>query len=301
MIESGQLQVLMALSVSSSLSEAAENLHITQSAVSQNIKAIEAKVGFAVVTRKGKKVVLTPSGARLAKIGKSHFKKLNDAVTDILEEQNRITGSLKIGTLFGIGKSWIANRLVEFSKKYPDVEVEIKLDFPDNLLNAFDGHNLDIVILPEKILPAHCEQLHLHKESCTLIFPDSEKFDITVDTDLKTICEFPLIFFEEKDPLFYHWCRSRFGSVPRNIRPKIIVNAFGQMLQAVNEGLGIAVIPTHVFRRSHYRSLIKTFGKENDIDSSEIIFVCQTDDKDSLKIKTAYDFLKDEVSRLDVE
>jgi len=301
MIESGQLQVLVALSQSSTLSEAAEHLGITQSAVSQNLKAIEGKVGFPVVTRKGKKLVLTPSGMRLAKLGKTHLKKLDDAITDILQDQNIISGSIKVGTLFGIGKSWIANRLLELSKLYPEVSIDIRMDFPEKLIDLFDKFELDIIIVPEKLVPVYSDSFVLHNESCTLVFPKNSDFPITEDIDMKALCDYPLVFFEERDPLFYHWCKRKYGQAPRNVKPRIVVNAFGQVLQAVNDGLGIAVVPTHVFRRSHYRKNIETFGKDSDIESSEFHFVFHSEDKDSLKVKTVYDFLQKEVEYLDVE
>lgn len=300
MIESSQLQVLMAISDSDNLSEAAENLNITQSAVSQNIKTIEAKVGFPIVSRQGKKVVLTPSGKRLAKLGKNYFKKLNDAITDILQEQNIIAGNLKIGTLFGIGKSWAASRMIDFSTHFPDMEIDIRMDFPEWLLKSFENRDLDCLILPEKLIPHYCERLVLHEESSTIVFPDSTKFNITTKTNLKELCELPLIFFEERDPLFYQWCREKFGAVPRNTKARIVVNDFSQMLQAVSEGLGIAVVPTHVLRRSSFKNKVKTLGKEFDIQSSKINFVFHSDDKDSLKIKTLYDFLHKDVDKLDL-
>lgn len=300
MLESSQLQVLMAISVSSNLSEAAESLSITQSAVSQNIKSIEAKVGFPVVTRKGKNVVLTPSGKRLAKLGKTYLKKLDDAITDILQDQNKIAGHLKVGTLFGIGKSWVASRLIEFSSHFPDMGIDIKMDFPEWLLKSFENHDLDCLVLPEKLIPAHSERLVLHEEFSTIVFPNSKDYKITTKTTLKELCEYPLIFFEDRDPLFYQWCREKFGSVPRNIKPRIVVNAFGQMLQAVNDGLGIAVIPTHVLRRSYFKNKVKTLGKEFDVKSSSVHFVHHIDDKDSLKIKTLYEFLHKEVDKLDL-
>jgi DNA-binding transcriptional LysR family regulator len=300
MIESSQLQVLMALSESSSLSQAAEVLHITQSAVSQNLKSLESKVGFAVVARQGKKVVLTPSGRRLAKLGKNYFKKLDDAITDILQDQNIIAGKLRVGTLFGIGKSWIASRMIEFSSHFPDMAIDVKMDFPEKLLKSFENHDLDCLILPDKLIPAHSEHLILHNEYSTLVYPDNNKYNITTETSLKELCEKPLIFFEERDPLFYQWCKEKHGTVPRNIKPRIIVNAFGQMLQAVNEGLGIAVVPTHVFRRSFFKNKVKTLGKEFDIQSSEFHFVYHNDDKESLKIKTLYEFLHKEVDKLDL-
>jgi len=300
MVDSSQLQVLIAVDNSISLSQAAESLNITQSAVSQNLKSLENKVGFPVVTRQGKKVVLTPNGKKLVKVGKNYLKKVEDAITDILQENNKIAGEIKLGTMFGIGKSWVAHRLIEFSSHFPDLTVKVKMDFPENLIADFENHELNCLVLPENLTPAHSEHRVLHNENCTLVFPDSDKFKITDKTSLKELCEFPLIFFEERDPLFYHWCRQKFGSVPRNLKPRIVVNGFGQMLQAVNEGLGIAVVPTHVFRRSFFKKKVKTLGKEADIHSSAFNFIYHSEDKDSLKIDTVFDFLIKEVERLDI-
>jgi DNA-binding transcriptional LysR family regulator len=70
MIESSMLQVLIALSHNENISKAAQELNVTQSAVSQALKNLEAKVGFPVITRQGKAVTLTESGMRLAKVAK---------------------------------------------------------------------------------------------------------------------------------------------------------------------------------------------------------------------------------------
>lgn len=300
MIESSQLNVLMAVEKASTLSEAAENLNITQSAVSQNLKSLEQKVGFDVVHRQGKKVSLTPSGKKLAKLGRNYFKKLDDAITEILQQKNKISGNLSIGTMFGIGKSWIANRVIEFGAHFPDLIINIKMDFPDALLRDFENHDLDYLILPEKLIPAHCESKILHTENSTLVFPDLPQFNITPKTSLKEIIDMPLVFFEQRDPLFYQWCRQKYGSVPRNVKAHLTVNAFGQMLQAVHDGQGIAVVPTHVFRRSFYKNKVKTLGKAFDIQSSVFHFIFHTEDKDSLKMKTLYDFLQKEVENLDI-
>ena len=300
MIEASQLAVLMAVDQATSLSQAAEFLNITQSAVSQNLKNLENKIGFPVVTRQGKKVVLTPSGRRLAKLSKTYSKRFDDLISELQQEKQRIIGSVGMGTLYGIGKSWIAQRMIEFSANFPDLGVKLSMDFPDKLIAAFENRELDCLVLPQTLVPAHCDSKVLHNENATLVFPDSVDFKIDSETDLKQLVEFPLIFFEDRDPLFYQWCRQRYGSVPRNIQPRIVVNAFGQILQAVHDGLGIAVIPTHVLRRSYFKDKVKTLGKEMDIQSNVFHFIYHSEDKESLKLDTLYSFLQQEVSRLDL-
>lgn len=300
MIESSQLQVLMALNGAESLSQAAEVLGITQSAVSQNIKSMEAKVGFSVITRQGKKMVLTPGGRKLAKLSKTYSKRFDDLISDIQQEKNKIIGGVSIGTMFGLGKSWVASRMIEFAGHFQDLSVKVQMDFPDKLIQGFENRDYDCLILPDHLTPAHTESTVLHSEKATLVFPDNGKFKIDNETGLKELLELPLIFFEEKDPLFYIWCRKKFGQVPRSVSPRLVVNAFGQMLQAVHEGIGVAVVPTHVLRRSYFKHKIKHLGKENDVESSKFNFVYHAEDKGSLKIDTLYQFLLKEVENLNI-
>ena len=300
MIENSQIQVIMALTKADSLSQAAEHLSITQSAVSQHIKNLEAKVGFDIVTRQGKKLVLTPGGRKLARLGRTYFKRFDDLISEIQQDNNRIMGSVSMGTLFGVGKSWIAHRMVEFSSHFPDLEIKVGMDYPDRLLTQFENREFDCLVLPRQLTPPHCEAMHLHSEKATLVIPKHEKFKITQESTLKDLIEHPVIFFEERDPLFFNWCKHSFGNVPRNIKARMVINSFGQMLQAVHEGLGIAVIPTHVLRRSYFKDKVTIFGGNFEYTSTEFDFVCHTENKDSLKIQTLYQFLVKEVENFEV-
>lgn len=300
MIENSQLQVLMALTNSDSLSQAAEHLSITQSAVSQHIKNLEAKVGFDIVTRQGKKLVLTPGGKKLAKLGRAYVKRLEDAISEIQEDNNKILGGVSLGTLFGIGKSWIAHRMVEFSSHFPDLSIKVSMDYPDRLLADFENRDLDCLVLPRKLTPNHCESKLLHSEKITLVVPKNSDFDFSGKMTLKKLSEYPVIFFEDKDPLFYQWCKFKFGNIPRNVVPRLVINAFGQILQAVHEGLGIAVVPTHVLDRSFFKDKVRTFGPDFEFVNSEFDFVYHSESKDSLKIDTLFHFLFKEVNNLNV-
>lgn len=298
MIESSQLQVLMALTKAESLSQAAENLGITQSAVSQNIKTLESKVGFSVITRQGKKMVLTPGGRKLAKLSKNYSKRFEDMISEIQQEKNKIIGGITVGTMFGIGKSWVATRLIDFAGHFSELNIKVQMDYPDKLIREFENRDIDCLILPSDITPAHSESEILHNEMSTLVFP--KELNIDSETGLKDIMEHPLIFFEEKDHLFYTWCKQRFGQVPRGASPRLVVNAFGQILQAVNEGLGIAIVPTHVLRRSYFKDKVGQLGKEHYVQSSVFNFIYHPEDKNSLKIDTLYDFLLKEVDNLNL-
>lgn len=296
MIETSMLQVLIALSHNENISKAAEELNVTQSAVSQALKNLENKVGFPVVTRQGKSTTLTENGMRLAKVAKQYFKRIEETIEQIHLENHEIKGKLHVGSLYGLGKTWLSSRMLDFLSAYPEIEVRLSMDFPEKIIKKFEQHEIDCLILPEYLVPAYAEKLNLHDEYTTLVF--SDKFKITKNMELKDIIQLPVIFYENNDPNFYRWCRERFGVVPRNIKPRLVVNSFGQMLQAINEGLGIAIVPTHVLNRSHLKDKLLTVGKEFEVFSNRVSFAFHADEAQSYKIKELYKFLLEAVKEI---
>ncbi len=296
MLETSMLQVLIALSQNENISKAAEELNITQSAVSQTLKNLENKLGFPVITRQGKSVNLTDRGLRLAKVAKQYVRRIEETIEQIHLENNEIKGKLHVGSLYGLGKTWLSSRMLDFLATYPELEVRLSMDFPETIIKKFEQHDVDCLIMPDHLVPAFADKLELHSEYTTLVF--SESFNITKETELKDILNMPIIFYENNDPNFYRWCRGKYGVVPRNIKPRLVVNSFGQMLQAVNEGLGVAVVPTHVLKRSQIKLQLRTVGKEFEVFSNKVSFAFHADEAGSYKIKELYKFLLEAVKDL---
>ena len=119
MLEISQLQTLVTVAKLQSFSKAADELHVTQSAISQSIKNLEKKVGVKIFKRSGKNVVLTPEGEKLYRLGASFLNQLDDTLEEICLDRDSMTGKVRIGTLTGIGKSWLAPIMLKKKKKYP--------------------------------------------------------------------------------------------------------------------------------------------------------------------------------------
>jgi DNA-binding transcriptional LysR family regulator len=154
MIESSMLQVLIALSHNENISKAAEELNVTQSAVSQALKNLEGKVGFPVITRQGKSVTLTENGMKLAKVAKQYFKRIEETIEQIHQENHHIKGKLHVGSLYGLGKTWLSSRMLDFLTSYPELEVRLSMDFPETIIKKFEQHEIDCLIMPEYLVPA---------------------------------------------------------------------------------------------------------------------------------------------------
>jgi len=257
MLETSQLQTLVAVARAKSFSKAAEDLHVTQSAISQSIKNLERKIDVRLFKRSGKKVVLTQEGEKLYLLAQNFLSQMEETLDEITHDKTSMNGVVRIGTLTGIGKSWLAPQMLQYSAENKDLTVSINLGFQENLVREFENYRLDFLILPEESLPTVGEKKFIGEERSVLVFPDSEEFKISDATTLDELSSYPTILFQEEgDGLYLKWCRERYGHIPKKINKKYVINSHGNMLQAVQKGLGVAVVPLHVLTRSYYKDKV---------------------------------------------
>jgi DNA-binding transcriptional LysR family regulator len=290
MVETSQLQTLVAVARAQSFSKAAEELGVTQSAISQSIKNLENKVGVKLFKRSGKKVVLTSEGDKLHSLAQTFISQMEDTLDEIRFDKDSMSGKVRIGTLTGVGKSWLAPKMMEYSKDNPELTVSVTLGFQEDLIKEFENYRQDILILPEENLPTIGEKILLDEEVMTLVYP--KEFDLKKSIKLDELCDLPAIFFGREDHLFQKWCREYFGETPKKLNPRYIINSHGNMLQAVLMGLGIAVIPKHVLSRWYYKDKVLTLGKKAEVSNGRFFLVYHKGSEELLRIRKTLDLLQ---------
>jgi len=282
MIETSQLQTLVAISSENSYSLAAEKLGVTQSAISQSIKSLEKKLEIKLVRKSGKNIILTKEGVELFQLAKKFLTDLDSTINDFSSAKSEMRGLIRVGTLSGIGKSWLAPELLEFSLHNKDLAAAVVLGFKDDLIRDFNNNQLDILVLPEEALPNVGERVFLSEEKSTFIYPKNSSLEIHSELSLEEIAKLPTVLFEQEDPLYFKWCRTHYGNTPKNINVKYVVNSHGNMLQAVSRGIGVAVVPNHVLNRTHLINDLGFFDESYEVSNGNFYLVYH---KESLQLK----------------
>jgi DNA-binding transcriptional LysR family regulator len=119
----GPLRVFDAVSRAKGVSRAAEVLHVTPGAVSQQIKLLESGLGVQLFRKSGREIALTAAGERLAQRVWDAFDRLNDALDDATDPH---TGKrLRLKVTPSLASHWLVPRLGGFSASYPDIDIEI--------------------------------------------------------------------------------------------------------------------------------------------------------------------------------
>jgi DNA-binding transcriptional LysR family regulator len=286
MIETSQLQTLVAVTKAKSFSKAAEQLGVTQSAISQSIKNLESKLEIKIFKRSGKLIVPTAEGERLFSLGVQFLANMEDTLNDLKGDKNEMRGKVSIGTLTGIGKTWLAREIVDYAKENPDLQLTVRMGHQEDLLSDFESNKLDILVMPEDDLPMQGEKEFFLEEKSTLVFPTSMKDEFfTKKLSLAMLEVIPTILFEQDDHLFFKWCRSKFKSLPKKLNVRFSVNSHGHMLQAVHEGLGVAVVPNHVLNRSYFKDKVMTLGDEFEVPSGKLFIVYHKESENLLRVQ----------------
>lgn len=291
MLETSQLQTLVAVARAESFSRAAEDLNVTQSAISQSVKNLENKIGVKAFKRTGKKVVLTQEGERLYELAQSFLGEMDEALSEIKDNKDEMKGRIRIGTLTGVGKSWLAQELLNFALKEEGLSIHISLGFQEDLIRSFEENKIDFLVLPEGTVPKSGEKLLLSEEAVTLVFPKGNPFNITEKTTLEELTRMPTVLFEQGDKLYQNWCLAKYGKKPKKVNARFSVNSHGNMLQAVKNGLGVAVVPNHVLKRWHYKDDIETLGKTFEVSNDRFYIVYHKDSTELVRIRKTIEML----------
>jgi DNA-binding transcriptional LysR family regulator len=138
---------------SQSFSRAAKMNKITQSAVSQQLRAMEKHFGVLIIDRSQKQFRLTPEGEQLYQSSREILHRYQQLASELLEMRQIISGNIHIATVYSIGLYELPPYLKQFMQSYPTVNVRVEyrrsnLVYEDVLQNSVD---LGLVALPQKV------------------------------------------------------------------------------------------------------------------------------------------------------
>lgn len=123
-----KLRIFHAVADAGSLTHAGESLHLSQSAVSRQIRALEEALGTTLFHRHARGLILTEQGELLFDATSSMAKKLDSAAARIRDSEEEVYGHLRVTTTVGFGTLWLAPRLTKLYERYPDLKIDLMLE-----------------------------------------------------------------------------------------------------------------------------------------------------------------------------
>lgn len=233
------LRAIEALDRLGSASAVAQELSLTQSAVSRQLQALEQQMGLDLIHRDQKRLSLTPAAINFAAEGRSALSQIAQATLRL--QASPLTGSLNLAILPSFGMRWLMPRLPEFARLHPDITINMSTRLnPFNFTSeAFDAAiyfgipnwpGTDHLLLKnEQVIPVCAPQLLANKIQK---HPD----------ELATL---PLLHIQTRPRAWNEWLDQHGVTVSGQI-PGTMYDQFATITQAALHGLGIALLPDYL-------------------------------------------------------
>ena len=252
-IEFRHLRTIKAIHEAGGLARAAERLHITQSALSHQVKGLEAQAGVELFVRRSKPLKLSAAGMKLLRLAEKVLPEIAALEDEFLGEQEGSAGRLHIAIECHACFEWLFPVLEEFRKAWPDVDVDIRPGLAFGALPALQKEEVDLVVSSD---PEDIEGV-----TFTPLFDYEPVF---VASAKHPLAQKPFVVAEDfRDEMLitYPVERARLDVfsqllLPAKVEPNAIlqVELTAVILLLVASNRGVAVLPDWVVREVRYNS-----------------------------------------------
>lgn len=146
MLELRHLRSLLALADCGTLSRAAERVHLTQSALSHQLRALESHYRTPMVVRRGRLLQLTPAGERLVALGRDLLAHIQAAERDVAGLSHQPSATLRIALECHTCFEWLLPVMHVFRRDWPAVQLDLVSGFHSNPLELLEDGDADLII-----------------------------------------------------------------------------------------------------------------------------------------------------------
>jgi LysR family transcriptional regulator, regulator for metE and metH len=246
-IEFRHLRTIKAIHDTGGLARAADRLHITQSALSHQVKGLEEQVGVELFVRRSKPLKLSSAGMKLLKLAEKILPELVALEEEFRGLQQGKTGRLHIAIECHACFEWLFPVLEEFRKAWPDVDVDIRPGLAFGALPALQKEEVDLVVSSD---PETLDGVEFHP-----LFDYAPVFVASAQHPLAAKPFVEAEDFRDETLITYPVERTRLDVfsqllTPAKVEPRAIrqVELTAVILLLVASNRGVAVLPDWVVR-----------------------------------------------------
>ncbi|PUZ23020.1 LysR family transcriptional regulator [Chitinophaga parva] len=193
-MELRQLKYFVCAAELSNFTQAAEELYITQSTLSHQIKELENSLDTLLFDRIGKRVKLTEAGEIMLHYARKTILQAEEGKQVLLDLNNKKTGKLIIGATYGLTEL-LMQSLTQFSEQYPDIEIQIIFASTADLLHKMHHYEIDCMLsfLPVSHKDRQLEIIKLFRATLSLVVHQSHPWSAVRKVSLQKVSTLPVV------------------------------------------------------------------------------------------------------------
>lgn len=256
-MEFDQLRYFLRVAERQNFTRAAEDLAISQPALSRSIQKLEEELGQPVLERKTRLVALTEAGLLLQSRARQVLTILEDTKAEITDDGE--SGCVRVGAIPTVAPFFLPRILQSFSEEFPKASVVVQEHTTDVLLKCCAQSEIDLAILALPVTAKHLEVEELFEEELLLVLPPDHPLTRKEKIRLGDIEPYPFVLLDEAHCLsdnIVSFCRQR------AFQPVAVerTSQLAMVQELVSLSHGVSMIPAMARRidqsdRRVYRSL----------------------------------------------
>lgn len=243
-----------------SFSRAAQINHVTQSAVSQQIRTLESRYQQKLLSRSARQVTPTPAGERLFRGCKEILSRFSEVESEIREQSNEVSGTCNVSAIYSVGMHELHNIQVNLLKTHPKVNFRLNYRRNDQVYDdvILGAAELGLVAYPQP--RAGVDILPFREDKLCLICAPNHPLASKNKVSLSAVASAPFIAFDREAPT-RKAIDKLFREKDLELTPQMEMDNVETIKRAVELGLGVAVVPaaTAQFEVSRGTLVAKSF------------------------------------------
>lgn len=233
------LEIFVSVAKNGKMSDAANELHISQPTISKSIAELEKEYGVLLFNRLSKKLYLTVAGRELL----SYSQNVLSLISEMEKQMKNLSAqkTILLGATITVGKCVLVNIVNKFESSYPNIKIEVTIDNTATIENMLLNSQLDIGLVEGHIRSTELLIIPAIPDELVLVCHPNHEFAKKTSVDLSELSTKPFILRESGSgtrELFEH----KLHQANIQIRPKWTCHGSDSIIEALLANQGITVI-----------------------------------------------------------
>lgn len=234
------LEQFVVLARTRNFTRAAEELHMSQSALSRSIQRLEEQMDRALFERKPREVILTEAGDLLLEKAKSILREVGDLFFEVSQVGRK--SRIRLGAIPTIAPYFLPGFLGCFCHDFPEIAVTVQEDTTEHLIRRCEHGEIDLVILALPVEAGHLQVEALFDEELLLVLPKGHALSKGKKIRMEALADYPFVMLNEAHCLtdnIASFCRRR------SVQPVTVerTSQLATVQELVALGHGVSIVP----------------------------------------------------------
>lgn len=233
-MEIRHLRLIKAIVEEGSITKAIDTLHLTQSALSHQLKEAEYQLGTKIFLRDKKKLVLTKAGEKLYQTANEILEKLSATQKEIKQLLSGEIGEIRISTECYSSYHWLPSVLKQFHLLYPNIELKIVMEATHYPLQKLQENIIDIAITSDPVKNENIKYIELFQDEMVMVVSEDHHWTNQKFVDAEDFVQEHLLIHSMplETVTVYQFLLAPANVTPKKITPLPLTEASIEMVKA---------------------------------------------------------------------